>query len=211
MSNDEATKLTPEQWMGLWQEIERSNRRTVFSDWEEFAATKEEETEMSRRGVTDERRAMLDRIEAGIEDVVSSSKDVEIEKPIFRGTTAVECVQTGREIVRVERLEFYDGEMRDAWTLRLEVAVTQLSDAEWELQMSWQIESILLEMRLSVPELYHLGRSIAVNWLGQIEDGFGSTWKLGASSYWLEAFRHTDAVLGDTVVRQRALVNLATG
>ena len=95
--------------------------------------------------------------------------------------------------------------------MRLEVVVTELSKTDWEVQMSWQIESILLEMGLSVPELYQVGRTIAVGWLKQVERGFGDTWKLGASCYWLEAFRHDDAVLGDTVVRQRALVNIAIG
>jgi hypothetical protein len=208
MSNNEATKLTPEEWMKLWQEIERSNRRTVFSDWDEFSSTIEQDTEMSDRAVPEDRYPVLKRIGTGLDSIVSKVMGHEIDQPIYQGNTSIDCIKTGQELVQVERLEFYDGAMRESWTVRLEVAVIHLSETEWELQMSWQLESILLEMRLSVPELYHFGRSVAVGWLQEIEAGFGKGWHLGASSYWLEAFRHTDAVLGDTVVRQRALVNL---
>jgi len=208
MSNNEATKLTPEEWMSLWQEIERSNRRTVFSDWDEFSRTIEQDTEMSERSVPEARHPVLKRISTGLDSIVSKVMGHEIDQPIYQGHTSINCIKDAQELVQVERLEFYDGAMRESWTVRLEVAVIQLSETEWELQMSWQLESILLEMRLSVPELYHFGRSVAVGWLQEIEAGFGKDWQLGASSYWLEAFRHTDAVLGDTVVRQRALVNL---
>ena len=211
MAQDKATNLTPEQWMALWQEIERSNRRTVFSDWIEFSETIEQETEMSQRGIDSGREAILGMIRDGLRKVVNQHLDPDIEKAVFSGAFPTTCIESGQEVARVQRLDFFDGATRDAWTVRLEVVVTELSESDWEVQMSWQIESILLEMGLSVPELYQLGRTIAVGWLRQVERGFGDTWKLGASCYWLEAFRHDDAVLGDTVVRQRALVNVAIG
>ena len=207
MSQSEATKLTPIEWMSLWQEIERSNRRTVFSDWIEFSESIDMVPERHRLQVSSDRLPLLKRIDVSFQGLVHGLLDEE-GKILFEGAYPVSSIEKNREISRVERGELREPGSDDVCGIRLEFDVTRLHEKTWEIQMSWQIESILLQMSLSVPELYEVGRSLAIRWVRQLEQSFHNHWRLGASSYWLEAFRHNDALMGDTVVRQRALVNV---
>jgi len=207
MFQNEALKLTPREWIALWQEIERTNRRTVFSSWTEFIESIDLVTDRGCLEATPDREPLIKGADVAFQEMVHGLLD-EDGKILFDGSYPLMCINNNREVARVERGECRIHGSDDTCGVRLEVDVTHLNEKAWEIQMSWQVESILLKMRLSVPELYEFGRFLAIRWIREFEQVFCDSWRLGASSYWLEAFRHHDAVIGDTVVRQRALLNV---